>query len=409
MAEDSRTITVSVGPASGDFVGTDDRTIQAAIETVAALGGGTVRVLPGVYRLHNSVRLRSGVALVGSGDDTVLRKEPSAEVPLIEDTDWYECRVTVADSSPFRVGGGVVLQARCPHGGLDQVSIHTILAIEGNTLWLDAMARGVEGRAHLGNFWVGYDARASTSFSPVVGYRVHDIALADLRIDGNRPQSECLNGNYAAAIFLQDCERVTVRNVRAGNTRSDGLSFQVVHDLTVEGCTFEDCAQGIHPGSGAQRPVIRGNRVRRCETGLFWCWGVRHGLAEGNTIEDCNVGISIGHRDTDNVMRGNTVRHCASAGLLFRDDPERQAAHRNVVDENLFEDIGAPDAPGCGIDIAGPVQGAVLRGNRIVSTRPAGMAAGIRIGAQAGDTTLERNEVIGIDPAIDDRRVVRPG
>jgi hypothetical protein len=278
------------------------------------------------------------------------------------------------------------------------------VAIDGKTLWLDNMARGADRPAHLGNFWVGHDARASTRFSPVVGYGVSDVTVADLRIDGNREQSGCLDGNYAACLFLQDCERVTVRNVWAGNTESDGLSFQVTHDLTVEGCVFEQCERGIHPGSGAQRPRILGNRVRRCAVGLFWCWGVRHGLAEGNTIEECAVGVSIGHRDTDNSMRRNTVRCCTESGLLFRDDPERQAAHRNLVEENRIEDIGAPDRPGYGIDLAGPVANVRLRANRIVCTRPGLMAAGIRIGPNVRDVELVANAIEGIGEAIDDRR-----
>jgi hypothetical protein len=116
------------------------------------------------------------------------------------------------------------------------------------------------------------------------------------------------------------------------------------------------------------------------------------------------VGVSIGHRDTDNSMRRNTVRCCTESGLLFRDDPERQAAHRNLVEENRIEDIGAPDRPGYGIDLAGPVANVRLRANRIVCTRPGLMAAGIRIGPNVRDVELVANAIEGIGEAIDDRR-----
>ena len=39
---------------------------------------------------------------------------------------------------------------------------------------------------------------------------------------------------------------------------------------------------GLHPGSGSQRPVIRNNRLERNNLGLFWCWGVKFGLARAN-------------------------------------------------------------------------------------------------------------------------------
>src|SRR5437667_7395205 len=67
-------VTMTVGPRKADLVGTTDRVIQAAVDYVARLGGGTVRVLPGTYRMRNSVFLQSKVRLLGSGPDSVLFK-----------------------------------------------------------------------------------------------------------------------------------------------------------------------------------------------------------------------------------------------------------------------------------------------------------------------------------------------
>lgn len=401
-----RLMGVTVGPADADFLGQDDLIIQAAIDYVAARGGGTVEVRPGLYRLQNSVRLRSGVSLVGSGTDTVLLKEPSATVAITDDTDWYDHQVTVADPAPFRVGGGILLQARCPHSGSEQIVINTVLAIEGNRLHLAAQARGPDGGAHRGNFWVGHGATASTLFSLVTANWAADVRVAHLRLDGNRGRSAALSGNYGGGMYFQDCERVLIEDVEVAHIESDCLSFQVVDDLTVQNCRFLDAIQGVHAGSGSQRPVIRGNLIRGAtgNGGLVWCWGVRHGVAENNTIEDCAIGINIGHRDTDNVMRNNVVRRCSAGGLVFRDDPPHQAAHRNLIEDNRFEDIGTIEKPGCGIDLDGPVAGNVLRGNRIVCTRPGLMRAGIRIGPKVTDLELDRNEVEGIPLAIEDLR-----
>ena len=395
-------IKVTVGTSGTDFQGRDDLAIQAAVEYVAAQGGGTVEVRPGLYRLQNSVRLHSGIELIGCGPETVLQKEPSATVAVTADSDWYDTHVTVADTTPFRVGGGVLLRGKCPHYGSEQVVIHTVRAIAGQTLWLKSQARGADGASHTGNFWVGYGATASTLFSLVTANWASDIRVANLRLDGNRGQSADLNGNYGAGMYFQDCERVHVDSVHVTNLESDCLSFQIVHDLTVENCEFVNAVQGIHPGSGSQRPRIRNNRVRQCTRhGLSWCWGVRDGIAENNLIEDCPVDISIGHRDTDNIMRGNTVRRCSLGGLVYRDDPPHQAAHRNLVEGNLFEDIGTLAAPGCGIDLNGPVEDNILRANRIVCTRPGLMRAGIRVGPRVTRLELDRNVVEGIPLAVE--------
>ena len=49
------TLTVTVGTKDADIVGNDQRAIQAAVDHVARLGGGTVRLLAGTYRLKNAV------------------------------------------------------------------------------------------------------------------------------------------------------------------------------------------------------------------------------------------------------------------------------------------------------------------------------------------------------------------
>jgi hypothetical protein len=81
-------LTIRVGQQDGDILGKDQRAIQAAIDHVARLGGGTVRVLAGTYRLRNAVYLQSGVHLVGEGGNTLFIKEPSTTTALRLDSDW---------------------------------------------------------------------------------------------------------------------------------------------------------------------------------------------------------------------------------------------------------------------------------------------------------------------------------
>jgi hypothetical protein len=395
---------VTVGPSGADFCGSDDLAIQAAIEYVAVHGGGTVQVAPGTYRLYNSVRLRSHVRLVGSGPETLLLKEPSTTVPIVEDTDWYETRVTVADASPFRVGGGVLLSGKSPHYGHEQIQIFTVVAIEGNSLWLDNLTSATGHPVHINNFWVGHEATASTLFSYVTGNWISDVEVSHLRVDGNRTANTYLHGNYAGALYFQDCRRVHLHHLQVENVDSDGLSFQVVDDLTIEDSVFTDAVQGIHAGSGSQRPLIRRNTIQRISShGLVWCWGVKYGVAEDNVIEDCGSASSIGHRDTDNIMRRNVIRRCVT-GLTYRDDPPHQAAHDNLIEENEFIDIGTPEAPGYAVNMDAPVKGNVLRRNRFVCTQPGLMTAAIRLGPKVQDVVIEENQVEGIAVEVEDLR-----
>src|SRR5689334_20428593 len=49
---------IKVGRADADLVGADNRMLQAAVDYVAALGGGVVEIGPGEYEMRDSLHLR---------------------------------------------------------------------------------------------------------------------------------------------------------------------------------------------------------------------------------------------------------------------------------------------------------------------------------------------------------------
>lgn len=390
-------VTVTVGPAAADLVGDTDRVLQAAADYVARLGGGTVRILPGTYRLRNAVYLASDLRIAGSGADTVLIKEPSVTSMLLADSDWFDQEITLADPEGFRVGDGVCLRTRNPHTGGKDVAKRTLVARSGNRFKLD--------RALRQNFWMMGETTVSTLFPLLSGEEIRDVRIEDLTLDGNREQNENLDGNYAGCIFLQDCSRFEIRRVTARNNNGDGISWQICHDVVVEECHSHDHAGlGLHPGSGSQRPIMRNNRLERNQIGLFFCWGVKYGLAQGNVILDNRgSGISIGHRDTDNLVCDNEIRGSGQVGILFR--PERGqafAGHRNRIERNRIIDSGGAD--GIGIDIQGETEQILLTANEIRETRGAEERIGIRIGAQAREIELRENGIEGMRASVEDLR-----
>ena len=63
---------IRVGQDSGDFTGTDNRVLQAAVDYVGHLGGGTVVIGPGRYLMRDSLHLRRNVTVRGHGRDLSL-------------------------------------------------------------------------------------------------------------------------------------------------------------------------------------------------------------------------------------------------------------------------------------------------------------------------------------------------
>jgi hypothetical protein len=394
-------LSITVGPKKADLVGATDKVIQAAVDLVTRMGGGTVRLLPGTYRLRNAVFLQSGLRLVGSGTETVLIKEPSVTARLVEDSDWFDQEITLADSKGFQLGDGVCLRARNPHNGGQIVLKRTLVARSGNRFRLD---RGLRD-----NLWLMGAATASTLFPLLSGENVSGVRIEGLCLDGNKANNANLDGNYAGCIFLQDSSRITIRQVTARNYYGDGVSWQICHDVTVEDCHSHDhTGLGLHPGSGSQRPTIRNNRLEGNDIGLFFCWGVRSGLAEKNRITASrSVGLSIGHRDTDNLIRDNDILRSGKVGVLFR--PERGKAfapHRNRLENNRVTNSG--DESGVAIDIQGEVGGLVLRDNTLRETRGPAARTAIRIGPRVGEVELKDNRAVGFAHAVKDQRKKTP-
>ena len=383
----SQRLTVTVGNDKADLVGNSDRVIQAAVDYVARLGGGTVKILPGTYRMRNAVYLQSKVRLLGSGADSVLIKEPSSSTKLAADSDWYDQEITLADATGFEVGDGVCLRAHKDKGAGDDIVKRTLIARTGNRFKLDRPLRE--------NFWQVSDAKVSTLFPIISGEFVTDIAIENITLDGNREHNDNLDGNYAGCIFLQDCARVAMHGVTARNFNGDGISFQICHDVVVEGCSSLNNAQlGIHAGSGSQRPIMRNNRIEGNGTGLYFCWGVKYGLAEKNTVINNGIGVSIGHRDTDNVVQNNDILHSGRVGLLFR--PERGkgfTGDRNRIEHNRIVDSGS--AGGIAIDVQGTTESIELAGNEILETREPAQRVAVRLGAQTHEIQLHDNTIKG--------------
>jgi parallel beta-helix repeat protein len=259
---------------------------------------------------------------------------------------------------------------------------------------------------------VANHAKAATVFPVVSGSHVEGAAVEDLIVDGSKATNPPLNGCRGAAIYFYRGFGAVVRGCVARGFNGDGVSFQQSNDVTVVDCVSEDNADlGFHPGSGSQRPVLRGNLARNNgNDGLFLCWRVRHGLFENNRLEgNGRFGISIGHKDSDNVLRGNHVARNGREGVFFRDEAAGMAPHRNRLEANVIEDNGRE--PGtAGIRVRGEAAGLVFEGNQIRDTRSGKdrtQTVGIRVEPRVGPVLIEDN-AIEADAAVDDRRPAPP-
>ncbi|MBI3462017.1 MAG: right-handed parallel beta-helix repeat-containing protein [Planctomycetes bacterium] len=393
---------IRVGIDDGDLRGNDHRALQAAVDYVANLGGGTVRVGPGRYLLRNALKLRDNVQVVGVPGETVLAACDGFVSALAADGDANERQITVEDPSGLRVGDGISIQDRTA-GGFEVTTATLTGQTAANTFQISAPL-------YL-DYLVSQQATARLAFSVVGGWNVQQAGIEGLTIEGNRGKAQPLNGCRGGGVYLFECEHITIRNCVVRNYPGDGISFQVSSHVTVEDCLSEQNeGLGIHPGSGSQFPIVRRNRsIGNGSDGLYVCWRVKHGLFEENEIRgNLRAGVSIGHKDTDNLFRRNTIADNAGAGVLFRRESEAMGAHRNVFENNRIVDnaAGKDHAPaGAAIVIQGPHHDLVFRGNQIGNSQadaPAGV--GILASPEARNLEADAEQFVNVQTRIETKK-----
>jgi parallel beta-helix repeat protein len=391
---------IRVGINDGDFRGSDHRVLQAAVDYVAALGGGTVRIGPGRYLMRNALALRNGVNVVGTPGETVLVACDGFRSRLVADGDCNERQITVGDASGFRIGDGVAIEDTQTHGFM--VTTATLTSQTGSQTF------GISEPLYL-DYMVSNKAVAKLAFPVIGGWKIKNATVEGILIEGNGEKAESLNGCRGAGIYLFECEQVAIRNCDVRNYNGDGISFQVSSHVTVEDCVVRNNAVlGIHPGSGSQRPIVRRNRsLENGSDGLFVCWRVRHGLFEQNEIRgNKRAGVSIGHKDTDNLFRDNTITANSSAGVLFRKESEAMGAHRNVFENNRILDNGGKDSnTAAAIVIDGSHHDLVFRDNSIGNSQPGGKAnVGILVRGEAPNLQAEEKQFLNVEKRIERKK-----
>jgi hypothetical protein len=390
--------TITVGTQDADIVGQDHRALQAAVDYIASLGGGVVEIGPGEFLMSDSLHLRPLVTVRGTPGKTILRKAKGVVSPLALDGDFGEEQITLVAPEGFAVGYGVAIWD--DKAGGFHTTVARIVGATGSTFAIDKPLNA--------DCMVASHAQAATVFPVVSGYDAEGARIEHLIIEGNKEENVALNGCRGGGVFLYRCHHAVIEDCTISNYHGDGVSFQQSNDVRVERCVSSDnTGLGLHPGSGSQRAVVRECVAKgNGEDGLFLCWRVRHGLFEKNVLENNGrYGISIGHKDSDNVLRDNLVKRNGEDGVMFRNETLGMAPHRNRLESNRIEENGARGTA-AGIRIRGAADGLVFRNNIIRDTRAAAaqtQAVGIHIEMDAGEVTLEANDVKAKTDVVDQR------
>lgn len=370
---------VRVGIGEGDLRGRDHKVLQAAVDYIANLGGGTVEIGAGRYALRHPLQLRSNVHIHGVADKAVLVVGAGRKSALARDVAKGETEITLVDATGFELGDAIALEDRAGHGF--EVTTATLVERLGPKSF--RMGQPAEN-----DYLVKRQGEVKHAISGIAGVKVKNASITGVTIEGNfgTPSSEYLGGCRGGGVYLFGCEDVIVRHCVVRQYNGDAISFQgKCTRVVIESCLCENNANaGVHPGSGSHECTVRKNTVRKNGyVGLFVCVGVRKVVFEDNDITDNGgCGISIGFDDTDNMFRRNRVINNAETGVLFRRDSplEKHGAHGNAFEKNVIKDNLGPrpgksnsresSAGKACVVIEGTHHGLVFRENELGYSKP---------------------------------------
>ncbi len=383
-----RVITVAqAGPA--DVVGTNREALQKAANLLRP--GDTLSIGAGTYTMENSLFVPSGVTVRGVAGKTILRKNRGIESPLIEDGDYGETFLAVADPQKFHPGMGVAVLDDVSNSGW-AISISSVASVKSPYVIINPMTLRDYDEEH-------HHARLTNTFPILCAIDAANVVLENLIVDGNRAENAYIDGCRGGAIYMYRVRNITVRNCTARNYNGDGISFQISDGVQVLNSeSYGHAGYGIHPGTGSANALVSDCRMHdNGDIGLFLCWRVRHGRFENNAIQhNGHYGISIGHKDTDNEFADNTIERNGIAGVYFRKETAKNSGSRNAFRNNKILDNGNA-REGYGFYIEPYATDLVIDGNQIGDTRATNRTqrCGIYKALGAGPVEARNNSMFG--------------
>ena len=377
---------VTVGIDQGDFRGSDGRVLQAAVDYVGNLGGGTVRIGAGTFIMRDSLKLQDNTRVIGVPGKTILVSCDAHQSKLVSTGGINERQVTVEDPSGFRIGDGVMVQDDESMYGFYVTQATITARLDRNTFRIS--------RPLYHDYSPSRNGRVTSGF-PVIGlWGAKNVRIEGLTIDGNSESMKYLTGCRGGGMFMFECDNVHIRNCTVRNYNGDAISFQDSTRVLIEDSICEsNKGVGLHPGCGTEGATVRRTKcMKNGGDGLFLCLRVKHCVFENNDFSDNRRhGISIGLKDSDNLFRGNVITSNAKTGIWFREHSAPEGAHRNVFENNRIIDNGI-----C-VKIEGEHHELVFRENQMGNTKPTTEPqSAIVSGSGAKKLTMSNNQFINV-------------
>jgi len=295
---DSRPVIVVSQEGKGDFKGTDERPILAAMEK-AGKDGATIVIGPGEYFIRQRICPTSNVTIKGT-EKTVLRL-PSA-VLVRAAAPKGQTFVTVDDTSQFAADTTIELLpptgVKTFSGGSEEKFRLRIESIEpGKLVLAEPLPVAVPEESRAGYAHNMFEMRGSQK----------NVRFESLTIDGGLKQSLAMPGHVQRCAIL----------AHGGYSYEKGPSTPPLENLQVVGCQIRNCygrAVAFYSvvKSDVTDCVIEDVRDEAIDFDHF-CY---HCQASGNKVKRCVIGVCLNDASYCTV-RDNRIEDCERSGIVI--------------------------------------------------------------------------------------------
>jgi parallel beta-helix repeat protein len=376
---------ITVGGPQADLPAFTSQAIQIAVDALTVHGGGTIKLMPGIFEINAPVKLSSNTSLVGSGPETILHKVDGVKTNFVVDADYGELKVAVADPKGFEVGMGVQVYDQERRKECWNVTTAEITAIEGNVLYIDNYL--------VIDYHIEDVGIVSNACPVVAAISVENVSVTNLAVDGNKESNDFINGCVGGGIYLHKVKNALVENCLVKNWNGDGISWQITENVTVRNNEISDCTNiGMHPGTGSPGSIIEGNNSHHNGTdGLFVCWRVQYGTVKDNQFHhNKRYGICTGHKDSDMLYIQNHIYDNDKAGVNLREEKKGNAPHRSIFRENIIENNGD-----YGFLIESPASDVLIENNTVRDSGKGKQKVGVFVTKDGYSPKLKDNKMNG--------------
>jgi polygalacturonase len=366
--------------------------IQRQIDALADTGGRIV--LPAVdLVLDRGLQLRSGVELVGQGEDTVLRVAPGRIYPLAGYHNYGMVDVPLEYTDGLEPGMTVAVRDSV-HGGFYE-TFARITWVDGNWVGLDCALHS--------DYAANQQPVLVTAYPLIYGLGVEHVAVRDLCLDGARAaQPAGIGACRGAAVYFLRSHHFQVSDVVETGFAGEGLGFQMCSDVRILRCHFRDnTGNGYHPGAGStgvlfEECVAEDNG----RAGLYFCVRANHVTVRGCTFSgNVDCGISVGTRDCNNRVENCQIADNRGPGILIRPTSRPVEVHSCHVSGCQIERNAVGSGRGQ-IDVLGEAHDLAFTDNEIAGLGPDAERAGIYIGPSAQRIWLCDNRIHACFPEL---------